>query len=536
MSVNSLKIRRSLTEWEEFCRQIALSTEVPFSEDKAEQKARIALAKKDYNFFVKTYFAHYADGGKTDCAYFHIDAAKEILNDPNILAAIELPREHAKTVHMVVILPMWLMIHGELSGMILIGRNKDLAADALADIKAHLENNLLFKHDFAKGGDFATFGDWQGGDFTTKDGVRFLALGLGQAPQGVRKGAKRPNLAVCSDLDDYEIVQNQRRVKNSVEWIEGALMPAIAIKGSRFIIEGNRIHPQGILATFIGDTKAGRKKRANLYHCKVYATQKRGVKYSKCYISEGGVPSWDRYTVEELQAKFSKIGIVKTKGEYYHEHTIEGRVFHRFQWMQLKPVLKKLIAVEGYIDPSFENNPTSDYKSACVWGLLAPRTFLCMKRYVRKSSLTDLFHWVGNYNDEMQKLGIDILWRMEKQWITQPARDALAAVNRERVAKGLKPVVILSDSRQKENKFVRIMNMEPKHSSGDVYYAEEEFNNEDMIEGNNQLKGIEPGYKGADDSPDSDEGNWHYLSMRIGERNFKPTIRKHKRGTFKRRK
>jgi len=54
-----------------------------------------------------------------------------------------------------------------------------------------------------------------------------------------------------------------------------------------------------------------------------------------------------------------------------------------------------------------------------------------------------------------------------------------------------------------------------------------------MIEGNNQLKGIEPGYKGADDSPDADEGCWHYLAMHIEDRSFKPKIKnRSRRKTF----
>jgi hypothetical protein len=528
-NISSVKIRRSLADWEAFCKAVTNSTEVPIMEGKATQAARKNKALADYNTFVQTYFPIYTDNGETDCAYFHIDAANAILADPNILAAIEWPREHAKTVHMCILIPLWLMIHGQLDGMILIGRNKDLAADALADIKAILEHNALLKHDWSDGGSFQTFGDWTDGDFTTKAGIRFLAMGLGQAPQGVRKGAKRPNYALCSDLDDYEIVQNQRRVLNAVNWIEGALIPALAILGSRFLIEGNRIHPNGILATFIGDTKQGRPKREGLYHNKVYATQKPNKKYTKAMISEGGVPSWNRYTVADLDRKFKKVGIVKTKGEYYHEHEIVGRIFNRFQWKQTAKILKKLIVVIGYIDPSFENNPTSDYKAANVWGLLPPRDFICLKRFVRKVKLQDALNFAANYQDDLRTKGVSMIWYIEKQWITQPFRQALEDVNRERRRQKKAPFTIIPDGRKKENKFVRMVNMEPKYSAGEVYFADEEYNNEDMIEGNNQLKGIEHGYRGADDSPDSDEGAWHFLLMHIDDGNFKPKLKKHKR-------
>ncbi len=48
--------------------------------------------------------------------------------------------------------------------------------------------------------------------------------------------------------------------------------------------------------------------------------------------------------------------------------------------------------------------------------------------------------------------------------------------------------------------------------------------NPDMVEGNNQLKGLEPGYKTPDDAPDADEAAWHYLDQHQPGRDFKPLI------------
>ena len=241
------KDRRSLDDWQSFCAQVQATTARNIFETPGEQAVRKALALKDYNFFTKTYFPVYADA---DCAYFHIDAAKAIIKDPNIFAALEWPREHAKSVHACIIIPMWLMAHGELDGMILISRTDTMASALLGDIQAQLQFNDLFISDF---GEQYNQGDWATGDFTTKSGIRFLGLGRGQAPQGARKNEKRPNLGVASDLDDYEIVNNIDRVKGVVEYIEGALIPALSIKQSRFIVEGNRIHPRSILAHLVGD-------------------------------------------------------------------------------------------------------------------------------------------------------------------------------------------------------------------------------------------------------------------------------------------
>jgi hypothetical protein len=524
---NSHIIRRSLDDWREFCEQIKNSTSVNFTESKKAQEKRKAAALEDYNIFTKTYFPEYADA---DCAYFHIEAANRIKADKNIKAILEWPREHAKTVHACVILPMWLFVLSELDGMLLVSREYDMAANALGDIQAHLQFNELFKHDF---GDHFKYGDWAKGDFTTKGGVRFLALGRGQAPQGARKGAKRPNVAVCSDLDDYEIVQNQRRVKEVVEYINGALIPALAIKGSRIIIEGNRIHPRSIIAHMVGDITPDTPKNKGIYHSKVYATE--GRRREKKYISEGGTPAWkERYTTEMLSTKFNQVGIIKTKSEYYHDHFIDGEIFKDkdMHWKKM-PHLRTYIAIIGYFDPSFENKPTSDYKALRIWGLymngVKPERH-CLKSFVRKCELIKVFEAMSDYEDSLP-LGVGVIWYMENQFYNRPVQDALYQHNQNRLREGKRTLSVTVDTRKKEDKYVRMVKMEPRYTNGEVFFNIDEMYNPDMIEGNNQLKGIAPGYKGADDAPDADEGDWHYLDQLIPGRNFTPTIGLHKHKT-----
>jgi len=517
------QIKRSLEEWNAFCKEVSESTNVKFNESAIELQRRKELALKDYNFFFKTYLKLYCDDGQTDCAYFHIDAANAIKKDPNIFACLEWPREHAKTVHATIGIPLWLFIHNEVSGMILMSRSYDMAANALGDIQAQFQKNEIFKHDW---GEHFQFGDWSEGDFTTTGGIRFLALGRGQAPQGARKGAKRPNLAICSDLDDYEIVQNEKRVLEVVDVITGALLPALAIKGGRMIVENNRIHPRSIMAHMVGDITHETPKREGIYHSKVYATErKKGV---RAYIAEGGQPAWkERYSVEELERRFKQVGIVKTKGEYYHEHTVEGKIFKHqyFQWARI-PDLNKMQVIIGYFDPSFENKVTSDYKAIAVWGLHESKKY-CIKRFTRKCELSAAFDFMSRFEDTLPA-GVGVIWYVEKQFYNRPVQDALFNHNKKRIAEGKRTLAIITDNRTKENKYTRIVKMEPSYSNGDVVFNQLEMHDTDMIEGNNQVKGIEPGYKSPDDAPDADEGAWHYLSMHLPNRNFTPIIQQHK--------
>jgi len=59
------------------------------------------------------------------------------------------------------------------------------------------------------------------------------------------------------------------------------------------------------------------------------------------------------------------------------------------------------------------------------------------------------------------------------------------------------------------------MSMHPYYQNRRMYYNDAECANNDMQEGINQLKGIEPGYNTHDDSPDADEQAVSYLSKLV---------------------
>lgn len=509
-------------KWQGWCDNVQRRNPAILKETKAEQDKRKKQGLKDYNFFVKTYFKQYSD---SDCAYFHVEAAEAILADPNIFFCAEWPREHAKTVTLCLIIMMWLLIHGELEGMILMSRTWDMAANALGDIQAHLQYNELFKQDW---GDQYNYGNWAEGDFSTKDGIRFLALGRGQAPQGAREGEKRPNVGVCSDLDDYEIVNNEKRCDDVVKVILGGLMNALALKGSRLIVENNRIHPRGIFAKIVGDITPQTPKREGIYHSKVFATESR--KGKKAYISEGGKPAWPRYTNEILERRFKKLGPTLTAAEFYHEHNIEGKIFKN-EYIRFKkmPKLRDYVILIGYFDPSFENKATSDFKAWCVWGGYVNAADgwerHCLKRFVRRTELLTAFQGMSAYEDTLPP-GVAVVWYVERQFFNRPIEDALLSHNAVRKLLGKRPLIIIRDDRDKEQKYTRMVRMEPAYTNNEVFFDITQTNDPDMVEGNNQLKGIEPGYNGPDDSPDSDEGDWYYLDQHIPGRDFEPIIGK----------
>lgn len=512
--------------WKRFCFQLQASSGINPFETKADQDKRKKAALADYNIFVQTYAKVYTDGGTSDCAPFQIEAAVRICvkerptDDPNLIAVLEWPREHAKSVHACVLIPMWMLAHGKLNGMILMGKNEEDACTLLSDIQAQLQYNDLFIHDF---GEQFNFGDWADGDFTTKTGIRFLAIGRDQSPRGARKGEKRPNYAVCDDVDDDQLVHNQKRVMEIVKRILGALFFGLETKnGGTLVIAGNRIHHQSVLAHIVGDTKPNAPKRKGIYHSKIFAIDPKTKQ-----------PSWSRYTYQQIMNKIALVGNAIGRKEFFHENHVEGTIFKdkMIHWIKMRRLHDYKIIV-GYFDPSFENKPTSDYKAVRVWGgKVTPDGDWkrhCLKSFVRQTDLNDVFDFMSRYEDKLP-VGVGVLWYVEKQFFNRPIQEALKAHNKKRTREKKRLLTVITDDTKKDNKYIRIVKMQPAYQNGEVFYNLDEMHDPDMVEGNNQLKGIEPGYGSPDDSPDADQGAWEILDKHKPDANWKPKIGKPKK-------
>ena len=246
-----LNQKEALKRWKQLCETIQNFSTVNAAETKAEQLKRIDRARKDYAYFVEYYFPHYCTDSETGkvipSAKHHIEAAKKILKRRTLKAVFKWARGQAKSTHMDVMIPMWLMAQKrrEINVMVLVGKSEDSACTLLGDIQAELQYNKRYTHDF---GTKYNAGNWQDGEFVTSDGVAFFARGRGQSPRGLRYRNRRPDYIVIDDLDDDELCENDSRVRKITEWVKEALFGAFGAEGGRFIMVGNLISKCSVLA------------------------------------------------------------------------------------------------------------------------------------------------------------------------------------------------------------------------------------------------------------------------------------------------
>jgi hypothetical protein len=267
MKIRTQAEKDAYKRWKQNCEDIRRTATVDRAELKETQLLRIKKVRSDYARFVEYYFPRYCTdqhtGKITPCAKFHIQAANWILHDKSLKAVFMWARGHAKSTHMNIFIPLWLMCQQkrQINVMVLVGKNNENANTLLSDVQAELQHNERYIHDF---GQQYNSGSWQEGEFVTKDGVAFFARGRGQSPRGLRYKENRPDYIVIDDLDDDELCENEERVRKLSDWVKEALFGSFGAAGGRFVMVGNLISKNSVLAN-VSKIENVQTSRVNVY-------------------------------------------------------------------------------------------------------------------------------------------------------------------------------------------------------------------------------------------------------------------------------
>lgn len=502
--VSKATLHDAIERWKKHCETVQNSTTINAAETPKQKLARIKKVRADYAAFVEYYFPHYTinpeTGKTTPCAPFHIKAANKVLRERNLKAVFKWHRGAAKSTHLDIFIPLWLKCQEvkQINVMVLVGKSEDNANTLLADIQAELQFNQRYIHDF---GQQYNSGSWEVGEFITKDGTAFFARGRGQSPRGLRHRSHRPDYIVIDDLDDDELCQNPARVTRLTNWVKEALFGALDGGRGRFIMVGNLIAKNSVLAN-------------------IAATD--GVHVSQVNIwDKNGNVSWAaKWTPDEVKAIECFQGYRSFQKEYMNNPITEGAVFRHdwIKWGKL-PDLKKFEDLVLYIDPSFKGTTRNDYKAAKLWGKIGSQLWH-IKAFVRQCSVAEMVRWLYDLYEWSQQQNIAIKWYMEANFMQDTILDEF---RREGDLRGYQ-LPISGDRRKKPDKIQRVEAISPLWERGFVTYNENEKNDPDMLAGIDQTLAFEKGMRGHDDAPDADEGAIWYLQKHTRVNSFTPSF------------
>lgn len=507
------ELKQMQLEWQEHCRQIQSITDTKslVRETAVQKEQRIRRLQKDYAAFCEYYFPHFLQQRDkvtgevvriVHNAPFHNAAAQKVKNTPNLKAVFKWPRGHAKSTHMDIFTPLWLMFQPKrlIDFMVVVGKSEDSANRLLGDIQAELGYNKRIIADYGKQ---MSVGDWTEGEFTTKDGVHFLACGRGQSPRGLRKRESRPDYIIIDDLDDDELCRNPRRVREMTDWVKEALFGALDVGRGRFIMVGNLISKTSVLAN-------------------ICATK--GVHVSTVYAVDGeGNPVWrEKWTKEEARGVADFMGYRAWNKEMMHNPIIEGTVF-RQEWIRWakRPAWWEFDELVLYIDPSWKSKKTNDTKAAKLWGKCRSQLWH-LRAFVRKASVAELVRWCYDLYEWSLEIGLPIRFMMEASFMQDIILDDFTI---EGNLRGYQ-LPITGDKRKKPDKFQRVEAISPLWERGFVYYDITQKEDPDMQAGVAQTLAFEKGMSGNDDAPDADEGAIWQLQRSSRQESFQPVFGK----------
>lgn len=504
----TVSTNRRFVTFEEHLSWVAASTPVNAQESPADRAKRIEKARKDFRYFTQVYFPHYATHGSAD---FHIKAANVIRKYPYGRFLLPWFRGSAKSVHANIFFPLWLKIQEprQLNVMVLIGQSYDAASTLLGDLQAELEANQRYLGDY---GPQVKLGSWEDGEFGTRDGCAFVALGRGQSPRGLRDRQHRPDYISIDDIDDDELVRNERRVDEIVDWLKKAVTLTMPMGRGRMVYSNNLIHERSVMSkmiTLYSDTLRTLKQAGQ------DTESTRSIHYFIQPVNirnaQGKVTWPSRYSDADVEEIERELGYAAAQTELYNNPIQVGRTF-KHDWFQYKklPKLTDYADLVAYYDGGFKNTGTSDSKSLVLSGLTGGEYHI-VKAYCGKASRLEAVAWHYDLFDYLRAHGGSARWYMEEVFMLDLLYEDFKA---EATRRGF-PIPLLGDKRQKPDKDLRIQSLAGAWERGNAYLNAAEEANHHMRHLVEQFLAFEPGKKTLKDGPDAVEGGWHLLRERV---------------------
>ncbi len=503
------------------------ATPVDSNESYSVKNARIERSKKDYAYFFKYYLPMYAT---SECGWFHIFIASLLIKFTIIRLLLKWFRGGAKSVHSNIGYPLWLKINEQMKFMVLVGQNETKACILLSDIQAQLMSNKRFINDF---GEQFSHGSWEEGNFKTKDGCAFFALGFGQSPRGLRNESVRPDYISLDDVDTQEMSNNPSRVRKGTDWVCDDLMGCFDVGKQRLVVSNNTPFVNSIIGT-LSDDKLKTVEPTPIEKIKRGVKAKGAFEYkNKNYwhslrvnaVDEFFNPAWEeKYTREYWLAMRDDKSLRSWMREYMNTPVVEGSVFKN-EWIQWKPALPlhQYDLLLYYSEPSYTNTAKSDFKAGALIGKKG-KEYHIINAFVRRTSIGNMVKyqydlWLDKRKGYRNSEVVINFW-MEASFMQYLLLDEFTLEGEQRKCQ----LPIRGDKRQKPDKYQRIENISPLFERGFIFFNSDEKESADMQRGIEQLLAFGEGSKSNDDFPDILEGGLHILNRQDSARNFTPVV------------
>ncbi len=462
-------------QWDDFRDSVKASTPVDLSETVEQRKQRIKRLEANHEEWFKYYFPKYAYAEPAD---FHKAASKRILNNMEWYEVRSWSRELAKSTRTMFEI-LYLTLTGKKKYVMLISNNYDNAEALLEPYRIQLDSNPRIINDY---GTQERFGKWGMGDFITKQGVKFKAIGVGQSPRGSKNEEVRPDAILFDDLDTDEDCRNTEMIKKRWKWIEDAAIAVRSISKATLILFCGNIIAKDCCVV-----------RAQEFADHVDIVNIRNEKFESTWPQKNTDEHIDRVLKQKSYASQQK--------EYYNNPVTEGGIFKEMYYKQLPSITQYKFLV-CYVDLSYKSGAKNDYKAAVLMGRYKDEYHILKSHLVQGTTskfaegLVELENYVAGK--------VPVFWVSEEVFLLDIIRNEI-----QNILKSLKSKIVLTpDTRDKGDKLTRIeASLEPLNRNGKLWLNIREKDSPHMKTLDGQFIALEYGNKkGHDDGPDANEG------------------------------
>jgi hypothetical protein len=472
-------------DWVEIRDNIYRSTPIDLNETKAEQKKRVVRLEADHEAWFKYYFPDYY---KCEPAPFHIRATKRVMNNPEWYEVRAWSRELAKSARTMMEV-MKLVLTGKKKNVLLTSATEDDAQRLLLPYKVNFESNNRILHDYGE----QQGKKWEAGEFITRSGVAFRAIGAGQSPRGTRNESVRPDVVILDDIDTDVEVRNPDRITKKVDWVQAALYGTRSISNPLlFLVCGNIIGKRTTVTELA--------KQADVFEI-INIRDKNGKS------------TWEAKNTEEfIDRTLAKTSYRNAQKEYFNNPMKEGTVFKEVKFGAV-PKLSSCERIVVYADPSTSNKDKSQAskgtscKAVVVVGYKNLQFFVYWLR-VEQTNTSKFIDWLFEADKYIRDNGAGIyrFWIENNSFQDAFYEQVIYPEIRNRARQKGRNLPVLKDSRTKPDKFYRIEGtLEPIHRNGDLIFLEKLKDTPDMERMEEQLLDVSATSANMD-GPDALEG------------------------------
>lgn len=413
--------KQVLIDWGQFREGIRRATPIDLTETHTDKIARIARLEADPEEWKKYHFSKFLG---SESPMFHKRSTrrliKKFLEKGHWYEVRHWVRGLSKTTITMMDILYLILVKKALKNIVYTSSTYDAAETFLTKWQAQLDSNQSLINDY---GVQKLDGFWSKGQFKTRDGVLFTALGAGQSPRGNGNDEIRPDCLIQDDFDTDEECRNPDIINQKWAWFEQALMFTVDVAKPYLVLWlGNIIAPDCCVV------RAG--KIAD--HCEIIN------------IRDGkGKSVWpEKNSEENIDYLLSKVSYESGQQEYFNNPMRQGQTFKAMHYGKCPP-LEKLSFAVVYADPSPSNKDKPSAKSLAqnssksvgVIGFYEGRYYLykAWLDHTTNSNFIDWLHaakmYVGNkcpvfvyiennslQNDFFEQALMPLIWQKEKEW------------------------------------------------------------------------------------------------------------------------